>query len=423
MRLSISRKLISIIIITIIISSGTVITLIYQSNKSQAKSELEQLEFTMREFIITGAGSDELYVDGKLDISNVSDSGDLIGFTLSNLNLELYYDNNYLTTTNLSLDGLDSGLNNSPIDFSLIIPITDNEETRFDEFVSLVLSVEEFNIEFIGDLEYSIGGIKDNITFNNSIGFKLEQEAAVFNVNYIDVESENATIAEVELGIYNPYPVIMQLDGLIDLYAEVYNFGTIVIDSPILISNGWSNQSLTMSIVSEARIVLDKLLNEFSSNFTSHLDMTLTINDTTINLKTIFDLSSYASGSIFDIGIEEIKEFEINIQLGYLNATFDVGIDYNLPFQLNLSRITMNVTTTLDAYLGNVTWIGESSITLYPYEEILITDINILITNLNSQDIFFLAADSAVKIPIGIIYLEFFSITILVEFTIDRIEF
>ena len=155
---------------------------------------------------------------------------------------------------------------------------------------------------------------------------------------------------------------------------------------------------------------------------TPYSDMTLTINDTTLKLNTILDLSTDSSGSVFDIGIEEIKEFEINVQLMYVNATFDVIIEYNLPFQLNLSRITMNITTTLDTYLGNVTWISESSVILYPFEEVLIKDINILITNLNTQDLLILATDSAVKIPIGIIYLEFFSATIPVEFTIDRIE-
>lgn len=425
MKLSISRKLISIIIITIVILSGTVITLIYHNNKTVAKSELEQLDFTMLEFIITGAGTNELNVDGKLRISNVSDSGDLIGLTLSNLNLDLYYDNNHLTTTNLPLDNISSeGLNNSLIEFSVIIPIGGGvtEEGKFDDFVSLILTVEKFSIDFIGDLEYTIGSIKDNIEFNNSILFELEQEPALFNVNYIDVDSENATTAGVELSIYNPFPVNMQIDGIMDLYAEIYNFGTIILDTPILLSNGWSNQSLTMDIVSEAIVVLDTLLNEFSSNFTSHLDMSLTINETTLKLNTILDLSSDSTGSVFDIGIDEIKELEINTQLRYVNATFDVIIAYNLPFQLNLSRITMNVSTTLDTYLGNVTWISKSSIILYPFEVVLIENINIFLSNLNGNDILFLFADSAVRIPIGIIYLEFFSAIIPVEFTIDRIE-
>jgi hypothetical protein len=325
----------------------------------------------------------------------------------------------------LPLDNISSeGLNNSLIEFSVIIPIGGpvTEEGKFDEFVSLILTVEKFSIDFIGDLEYTIGSIKDNIEFNNSILFELEQEPALFNVNYIDVDSENATTAGVELSIYNPFPVNMQIDGIMDLYAEIYNFGTIILDTPILLSNGWSNQSLTMDIVSEAIVVLDTLLNEFSSNFTSHLDMSLTINETTLKLNTILDLSSDSTGSVFDIGIDEIKELEINTQLRYVNATFDVIIAYNLPFQLNLSRITMNVSTTLDTYLGNVTWISKSSIILYPFEVVLIENINIFLSNLNGNDILFLFADSAVRIPIGIIYLEFFSAIIPVEFTIDRIE-
>jgi hypothetical protein len=150
--------------------------------------------------------------------------------------------------------------------------------------------------------------------------------------------------------------------------------------------------------------------------------MSLTINETTLKLNTILDLSSDSTGSVFDIGIDEIKELEINTQLRYVNATFDVIIAYNLPFQLNLSRITMNVSTTLDTYLGNVTWISKSSIILYPFEVVLIENINIFLSNLNGNDILFLFADSAVRIPIGIIYLEFFSAIIPVEFTIDRIE-
>ena len=421
--MKLNRKLISIIIITIIISSGVITTLIYQNNKSKAKSELEQLEFTMREFIITGGGNNELYIDGKLELSNISETGDLTGFTLSNLNLQLFYDENYLTTTDLSLhDVYSEGLNNSLLEFSLIIPLISDEETNFDEFVGLILTVKEFSIDFVGDLEYSVAGIEDNIAFNNSIKFQLEQEPALFNVNYIDVDSENATTAVVELGIYNPFPVNMQLDGKIELYAEIYKFGTIVVETPISISNGWSNQSLTMTIVSEAFVVLDKLLNEFNSNFTTHIDMNLKISNTSLKLNTILDFTSDTSSAIFDIGIEEIKEFEINVQLRYVNATFDVNIEYNLPFQLNLSRITMNVTTTLDTYLGNVTWNSESSIILNPFQEVLIKDINILIINLNTQDLLILATDSAVKVPIGIIYLEFFSVTIPVDFTIDRIE-
>ncbi len=414
-----NRKLLVFLICSILVVSGITIGIVtFTYNKEKTKDELEKANFTITRFDIIGAHDDILIIEGSLIIANLTESKLANVVNPIELSIKLYNQSKYLGEAVIPITKRKFSTNQT---FRIELPINNEDQNSksFLDLFSLLIRGIDFKLDFKGKLLYKFVELKGEIKFTNFLNFELIQESMQFGLTHLDFIGKNKKLGIAQFGIFNPFSSFLGLSGTGKLLIESYLFGTIEIKEELILEHGWNNFTQEINLLDVPHIAMSELFDQYNDSIQLQVDLSIRVDESIIAVNTNFLL--LRDESLYIVEINSISNFDldgVNIQV-----ELEMFVTSNLPFALNISKISMDIKTLSDIYVGTIEWIPENITNIPAYDTVLIKNVTANFNDIDSTIIFQLLFAGAVKIDNGQIDILVYDSLIYYSFALDRVDF
>lgn len=404
---------ISAVIITFsLISVGFIGMRTYNTLTNNAIKNLESANFTIIDLDITGIESNKIYYTASVQIQNLSIQDQNI--EILSTSITLFYNKTIITNFQLESSNL---IFSDIIEISSFIEIYDgqiNPETQV--VIENILNANYFDFSMIGTIQYKKIGIKDTITFNNTVGFRTSRNISLDIKKIYPPNKDNSTL--IDFVLYNPYSADLQfkVDGKLRKGENL--LATLDAQQSVMIASGYNQVSVLLFLNRSLSQTFNDLLTNSKPIV---LDATFSID---MDGKNIVQHREFK----FDLKATNSVDFKIKNILGYgedaSNHTIvflDLNIYNSLPLEFNISYFKFKVTTvSFSSDLGIIEWDSVEPVQIFINGTSLCH--NVSFTILNTFALIQLKIEQAIRIPSGQIGLEINKKIIDIPFTINRLE-
>lgn len=391
--------------------SGILLNLSIDKKENSIINVLENLDLVINKLDIIGDPEGEIFLTGKLNIYNITNNEDTEGVAIDNFIFELYNGSTYVIGGEipLSTDLFPAQQETSTIlDFSIGLKNSSISELSND-FISLILNSNNFTLQMVGNIKYSKSLFQREISFTNSILFDLSaNEKLDIEILDIIIPERDGNNTRVEIIILNPYGVDVKVSGKIDIYVENLYVGETFANSVKIMAKSTTALILDAKLDKLPKILIPEVFDNYIDGFNLIADLDINFGNIETNVQLDFIISTGTQSEVLEISLNEINDYQIDLDSGDIYLDFDIDLLYNIPLNLNLSEINLQMATLSQIYLGNSTWVSSEYVLLSFNKTAKIEGIKINFTGMSPFIMLSIAIEQKLLIQSGYIRIAFF---------------
>lgn len=391
--------------------SGILLNLSIDKKENSIINVLENLDLVINKLDIIGDPEGEIFLTGKLNIYNITNNEDTEGVVIDNFIFELYNGSTYVIGGEipLSTDLFPAQQETSTIlDFSIGLKNSSISELSND-FISLILNSNNFTLQMVGNIKYSKSLFQREISFTNSILFDLSaNEKLDIEILDIIIPERDGNNTRVEIIILNPYGVDVKVSGKIDIYVENLYVGETFANSVKIMAKSTTALILDAKLDKLPKILIPEVFDNYIDGFNLIADLDINFGNIETNVQLDFIISTGTQSEVLEISLNEINDYQIDLDSGDIYLDFDIDLLYYIPLNLNLSEINLQMATLSQIYLGNSTWVSSEYVLLSFNKTAKIEGIKINFTGMSPFIMLSIAIEQKLLIQSGYIRIAFF---------------
>lgn len=391
--------------------SGILLNLSIDKKENSIINVLENLDLVINKLDIIGDPEGEIFLTGKLNIYNITNNEDTEGVAIDNFIFELYNGSTYVIGGEipLSTDLFPAQQETSTIlDFSIGLKNSSISELSND-FISLILNSNNFTLQMVGNIKYSKSLFQREISFTNSILFDLSaNEKLDIEILDIIIPERDGNNTRVEIIILNPYGVDVKVSGKIDIYVENLYVGETFANSVKIMAKSTTALILNAKLDKLPKILIPEVFDNYIDGFNLIADLDINFGNIETNVQLDFIISTGTQSEVLEISLNEINDYQIDLDSGDIYLDFDIDLLYYIPLNLNLSEINLQMATLSQIYLGNSTWVSSEYVLLSFNKTAKIEGIKINFTGMSPFIMLSIAIEQKLLIQSGYIRIAFF---------------
>lgn len=391
--------------------SGILLNLSIDKKENSIINVLENLDLVINKLDIIGDPEGEIFLTGKLNIYNITNNEDTEGVAIDNFIFELYNGSTYVIGGEipLSTDLFPAQQETSTIlDFSIGLKNSSISELSND-FISLILNSNNFTLQMVGNIKYSKSLFQREISFTNSILFDLSaNEKLDIEILDIIIPERDGNNTRVEIIILNPYGVDVKVSGKIDIYVENLYVGETFANSVKIMAKSTTALILNAKLDKLPKILIPEVFDNYIDGFNLIADLDINFGNIETNVQLDFIISTGTQSEVLEISLNEINDYQIDLDSGDIYLDFDIDLLYYIPLNLNLSEINLQMATLSQIYLGNSTWVSSEHVSLSFNKTAKIEGIKINFTGMSPFIMLSIAIEQKLLIQSGYIRIAFF---------------
>lgn len=391
--------------------SGILLNLSIDKKENSIINVLENLDLVINKLDIIGDPEGEIFLTGKLNIYNITNNEDTEGVAIDNFIFELYNGSTYVIGGEipLSTDLFPAQQETSTIlDFSIGLKNSSISELSND-FISLILNSNNFTLQMVGNIKYSKSLFQREISFTNSILFDLSaNEKLDIEILDIIIPERDGNNTRVEIIILNPYGVDVKVSGKIDIYVENLYVGETFANSVKIMAKSTTALILDAKLDKLPKILIPEVFDNYIDGFNLIADLDINFGNIETNVQLDFIISTGTQSEVLEISLNEINDYQIDLDSGDIYLDFDIDLLYYIPLNLNLSEINLQMATLSQIYLGNSTWVSSEYVLLSFNKTAKIEGIKINFTGMSPFIMLSIAIEQKLLIQSGYIRIAFF---------------
>ncbi|MFV2015440.1 MAG: hypothetical protein ACC656_08445 [Candidatus Heimdallarchaeota archaeon] len=226
------KKLIVIIIISLLLLSILISATVYKISKESNQKALENAEFSIDSFDILNASADSIWIEFRLNITNLDSSRDSSLVNSDYIEIALLNNSEIIAEIIVPLDSSDFE-ESTVIQTEIFLDPSNesNDNSLLGGLISNILSGNNFIIDFRGTVYYDVSNaFSDSLKFSNQILFVVNNTALDLEIVEIILESLDSKSAQLILRISNSFSTEFTTFGTVFTSLEDFNLGEIDLD-------------------------------------------------------------------------------------------------------------------------------------------------------------------------------------------------